>query len=283
MTSYRSAHLYVLFFSLLNGACEWKPPRRPVHNQQELHTKKAVLNTEVDKERIKVKLPTIPTKISEESNTLSQKVKADRSSDFLQASTNRPDVQDKNHSVTAQVKAKIAPPIDPSLPTSATETPSLISSINKNDSKAKSSKLTPQQSLEERLQSLHYLLTIDPDGPPLIHIKELTIAKSVYRREPKEASLIYDVKTKQVTTFLRVRNFEKTQKIQLRWMYKNEIIQLDRLHIGISPRWRTWSSLRFNIQEKRYGEWRVEVTTGKGKLLGVTHFVRQSKNNLSKD
>ena len=92
---------------------------------------------------------------------------------------------------------------------------------------------------------------------------------------PKDAQRLINQRQKQVISYLRVRNFEKPQKIQIKWIHNEEIVQLDRLQVGISPRWRTWSSLRFNKTKKRLGEWRVEVSTGAGKLIGLTHFVRK--------
>jgi hypothetical protein len=129
-------------------------------------------------------------------------------------------------------------------------------------------------SLKELLHERDYLLTIDPDGPPLIHLKELTIALDVVNREPKNEQNVISSKQKQVFAYLRVRNFEKPQKIQIKWIHQDEIVQVDRLQIGISPRWRTWSSLRFNKTKKHLGEWRIEVSTGAGKLIGLTHFMR---------
>ena len=130
-------------------------------------------------------------------------------------------------------------------------------------------------SQEDQLLQRDYLLTIDPDGPPLIHLKEFTIALNVVNRMPKDAQRLINQRQKQVISYLRVRNFEKPQKIQIKWIHNEEIVQLDRLQVGISPRWRTWSSLRFNKTKKRLGEWRVEVSTGAGKLIGLTHFVRK--------
>ena len=130
-------------------------------------------------------------------------------------------------------------------------------------------------SQEDQLLQRDYLLTIDPDGPPLLHLKEFTIAVNVVNRMPKDAQRLINRKQKQVISYLRVRNFEKPQKIQIKWIHNEEIVQLDRLQVGISPRWRTWSSLRFNKTKKRLGEWRVEVSTGTGKLIGLTHFVRK--------
>ena len=120
-----------------------------------------------------------------------------------------------------------------------------------------------------------FLLTIDPDGPPLIHIKELIMATKVKKREPKGIKRSFLKKDREVLAFLRVRNFEKEQKIKLKWIYQEEVVQQDRLKIGISPRWRTWSSLKFNKKRKRFGDWRIEVSTNKGKLLGVAHFTRE--------
>ncbi|MAD61272.1 MAG: hypothetical protein CMH49_07165 [Myxococcales bacterium] len=154
-----------------------------------------------------------------------------------------------------------------------------MSDSKSNQTESVSTRPNPQESevisQEDQLLQRDYLLTIDPDGPPLIHLKEFTIALSVVNRMPKDAQRLINRSQKQVISYLRVRNFEKLQKIQIKWIHNKEIIQLDRLQVGISPRWRTWSSLRFNKTKKRLGEWRVEVSTSAGKLIGLTHFVRQ--------
>jgi hypothetical protein len=256
--------LMILAFS----ACEWKPPRRPIQVSQNsdqlnlIHDAQLAGHNHLDQQVNQqvfdlgsVKNLTQPTPKNDPSVTKT-------SANLRQRS---------NLNETAEIHAEQT---KDSLPTTKrSEVPSAVpASINEN---ALNQDIA--LSLEERIKQRDYLLTIDPDGPPLIHLKELTVAKSVQRREPKDVSKVYDVDTKQVITFLRVRNFEKTQKIQLKWMYEGEVIQLDRLQVGISPRWRTWSSIRFNREEKRYGEWRIEVTTSQGQLLGLTHFVRETK------
>jgi hypothetical protein len=136
----------------------------------------------------------------------------------------------------------------------------------------------------EEIKSRDYRLTIDPNGPPLIHLKRLVIAKSVKRRRPRGVSRFFKDTTKQVVLFLKVRNFEAPQKIQLKWIYQGQVIQRDRLKIGISPRWRTWSLLQLRALDQKLGEWRVEVETVKDqKLLGATHFkVEASTSNSPK-
>ena len=131
--------------------------------------------------------------------------------------------------------------------------------------------------LSEKLKRKDSLLTIDPEGPALIHIKELIMAESVSRRRPVGASNIFKSDMKQVLAFLRVRNFERPQKIQLKWIYDDQVIQRDRLSVGISPRWRTWSTMLLRKVRRKYGEWRLEVETVRGeKKLGVIHFVIQN-------
>jgi hypothetical protein len=258
--------LMILAFS----ACEWKPPRRPIQVSQTsdqlnlIHDATLVGHNHPDQQVDQqvfdlgsVKKITQPTPKNDPSLT---KISANlRQRSNLNETAEINAEQTKNQR-TEQDSLSTAKQSEVPIP------------VEKNDLNQNTA-----LSLEERIKQRDYLLTIDPDGPPLIHLKELTVAKSVQRREPEGVSKVYDVDTKQVITFLRVRNFENTQKIQLKWMYEGEVIQLDRLQVGISPRWRTWSSIRFNQQEKRYGEWRIEVTTGQGQLLGLTHFVRKTK------
>ena len=163
------------------------------------------------------------------------------------------------------------PSLEVKAETTAKTTAETTISLSENGQEA----LQKEVGLEEQLAMKDELLTIDPDGPPLIHLKELTIAKGVASREPRGARRVFRDKEREVLAFLRVRNFERVQKIQLAWTFQGEVIQRDRLKVGISPRWRTWSTLRFDRQAKRYGEWRLEVSTGDGKLIGVTHFMRR--------
>lgn len=272
-SSFTASHrlfLIILAFS----ACEWKPPRRPIQVSQTsdqlnlIHDAQLVghndpsqqVDQQVDQQVLdlgSVKKITHPTpkndpSFTEISANLRQRSNSNKTAEIHSEQTKNQRTEQGSLSTAKQSEVPI--------------------SVEKNDLNQNTA-----LSLEKRIKQRDYLLTIDPDGPPLIHLKELTVAKSIQRREPEGVSKVYDVNIKQVITFLRVRNFENTQKIQLKWMYKGEVIQLDRLQVGISPRWRTWSSIRFNQQEKRYGEWRIEVTTAQGQLLGLTHFVRETK------
>ena len=111
-------------------------------------------------------------------------------------------------------------------------------------------------SLAESLYARDRLLVIDPNGPPLIHLKEVSVAEDVRRRKPIRADRVFTSNLKQILLYLKVRNFEAPQKIELKWMYQDQVVQRDRLNIGISPRWRTWSTLSLATQNKKIGEWR---------------------------
>lgn len=129
-------------------------------------------------------------------------------------------------------------------------------------------------SLAESLYARDRLLVIDPNGPPLIHLKEVSVAEDVRRRKPIRADRVFTSNLKQILLYLKVRNFEAPQKIELKWMYQDQVVQRDRLNIGISPRWRTWSTLSLATQKKKIGEWRVEIEKASDHTsLGVVHFV----------
>lgn len=238
-------HLFIVFISLMGLACEWKPPRRPIKKTSE----KLALST-------------------------GSKQQESKQQDLIQENDEKP--QSKN------VPAKYVNPSKPVTqsvrPTQDSKPLKLAEKANAKQAEQIAEKQAESQteilSLEEQLRERDYLLTIDPDGPPLIHLKEFTIALDVVNREPKNEQNVISSKQKQVFAYLRVRNFEKPQKIQIKWIHQDEIVQVDRLQIGISPRWRTWSSLRFNKTKKHLGEWRIEVSTGSGKLIGLTHFMR---------
>ena len=237
-------HLFIVFISLMGIACEWKPPRRPIKKISEklalsTESKQQDLSQETDQ---KPQSKNVPDKYVNPSEPVTQSVQPTQDSKSLK-------LAEKNTEKNTEKQAE----------------------------QIAESQAEPQTeilSLEQQLRERDYLLTIDPDGPPLIHLKEFTIALDVVNREPKNEQNVISSRQKQVFAYLRVRNFEKPQKIQIKWIHQDEIVQVDRLQIGISPRWRTWSSLRFNKTKKHLGEWRIEVSTGSGKLIGLTHFVR---------
>ena len=245
-------HLYVLLvlFMFSQTACEWKPPRRP-HKKVAInepstsnHSSKVTPNK---RELTRPKKTTLKTTTKEKTTG---KVTADKTSS---KQTPSPTTNDPK---SVKVVQK--------------EVPKEILIENTQEP------IPPKEKTElEKLEEQDYLMTIDPDGPPLIHIKELVVATKVRKRQPRGIKRIFQKQDKEVLAFLRVRNFEKEQKIKLKWIYQNEVVQQDRLKIGISPRWRTWSSLKFNKKRKRFGLWRIEVSAGNGKLLGSKQFLHK--------
>ena len=225
-------------------ACEWKPPRRPKIDKQK---------TSADQLKGVGVVLTDDFIFDEDDLLVTPKLKT-------------------SQSTTDQTERALESPDESKQPSQTERQPERQASAE--------TSLSPVEAIKSR----DYRLTIDPNGPPLIHLKRLVIAKSVRRRRPRGVSRIFKDTTKQVVLFLKVRNFEAPQKIQLKWIYQGQVIQRDRLKIGISPRWRTWSLLQLGALDQKLGEWRVEVETVKGqKLLGATHFkVETSTSNSTK-
>ena len=230
-----SVSLGLMLFLLCS--CEWKPPRRPV--------KIDMGQEEVDD---KLRVTAEDAKRDSVHEAMDQGVSHAISGETMETPSDRE---------TALVRdRKLENAKDT---THDAESKTVLNSLN----------------LEDRLKAKDRLLTIDPEGPPLIHLKELTVAQGVISREPRGARRIFKDNEREVLAFLRVRNFERIQKVELSWIFQGEVIQRDRLKVGISPRWRTWSIFRFDRTLKRFGEWTLRVSTGEGKLLGEIHFIRR--------
>ena len=87
--------------------------------------------------------------------------------------------------------------------------------------------------------------------------------------------------SKELIGFVRVRNFDRKQKITMRWSYlggaQPEERHVTRHTVGISPRWRTWSRLNVRRIKEDFGAWRLDVYRRKrglkrGELIGRRHF-----------
>ena len=71
--------------------------------------------------------------------------------------------------------------------------------------------------------------------------------------------------------YTKIRNSGEKQEIRHVWFYKNEIQSQIKYNIKTSNEYRSWTKKRINPNQK--GNWRVEIQTSSGSLLGSIKFI----------
>ena len=118
-----------------------------------------------------------------------------------------------------------------------------------------------------------YMYVLPPKSDPQIYLKKMVIAKRVFKRRPRDVSKRFLAASKSpILGFISARNFDRPQRITLKWIHGKKVRQTDRLKIGISPRWRTWTKLHRKNRRRHAGAWKLEVYSSQKRLLGRTSF-----------
>jgi hypothetical protein len=114
----------------------------------------------------------------------------------------------------------------------------------------------------------------DADAPTLI-LTRAAVAPSVDResREPSEPGTIFDASVGKLYAFMVFKNLiEEEQQVTVIWKRNGiEFSRLPDLSVGpMASRWRTWAYVTVN--ERRRGDWTVEILGTSEALLGTLRF-----------
>lgn len=100
-----------------------------------------------------------------------------------------------------------------------------------------------------------------------LYVIEFVMARDVVEREPVEIVTSYDLSNARAWCFARIHNSQELQDVFFKWYYEGELYFEMNSKIGISPNWRTYSSV--GLQP---GSWNVELLDSDGNILGKIHF-----------
>lgn len=255
----RRVHHWILWVCVLSGSfgCEWKPPRRPVSTLSDhpISTEKIAQSSADDQLESpeSSKRPSLNQEIAKKVPRVEETVDEATVNSKAESQTLKPENQAPSEK-TVEISDRLT--VSSDHPVAHTSQGDFEEAIDVQD-------LVSQDEIAE----------IDPDGPPLIHLKELVIAEAVRNRQPHKPKRLFSTQDQKVTLFIRVRNFERPQKIRIHWIYGDQIVQSDRVKVGISPRWRTWTTLNLQRQAPKTGLWKIEVySASERRLLGRALF-----------
>lgn len=107
------------------------------------------------------------------------------------------------------------------------------------------------------------------DGYAKTGVEMITVSKGVKNLEPVGVGTTFDSDVNRLYCFTRIQTDEYPTEIVHIWLYNENIIAEVPLEIN-SNTWRTYSSKQ--ILPKWAGNWKVEVYSADGKLIGETEF-----------
>lgn len=104
------------------------------------------------------------------------------------------------------------------------------------------------------------------DGDTL-YVKEFVLAQDVVEREPVGIVQSYSMSDTRAWCFARLHNSEEMQDVYFKWFYEDQLYFEMNSKIGVSPDWRTYSSV--GLQP---GSWRVLLENKEGVELDEIRF-----------
>lgn len=100
-----------------------------------------------------------------------------------------------------------------------------------------------------------------------LDLHDLVVAREVVDREPVDVTTRFSPEDGRAFVHASIRNSGPPTQVSFLWLRGNALYTAVEMNVGTSMRWRTWSSA-----EVWLGEWRVQVVTADGKLLGEQAF-----------
>ncbi len=104
---------------------------------------------------------------------------------------------------------------------------------------------------------------------PAFSISRMVIAGSIEDREPVGVVSAYSASTEKVYCFLEASEIKAATSVSFVWYHRDTKKASVELPLGVSPRWRTYSSKKLGGLT---GEWKVELHDSGGNVLKTVPF-----------
>ena len=101
-------------------------------------------------------------------------------------------------------------------------------------------------------------------------VLQVEICKSIINRNPVESGKSFTSRVDSLFCYTKIRNSGEKQEIRHVWYYKNEIQTQIKYNIKTSSEYRSWTKKRISSNQK--GNWRVDIQTSSGYILGSINF-----------
>ena len=113
----------------------------------------------------------------------------------------------------------------------------------------------------------------------ILKIKDIKICKSIYKRTPVGADVIFTNNVDSLYCYTRIQNTGAKKEVKHVWYYEDQIMTQVRYNVKKSNIYRSWT--KKTILSTQIGRWRVDVQDPDGTIIGSKKFEIKNISNLN--
>ena len=113
----------------------------------------------------------------------------------------------------------------------------------------------------------------------ILMIKDIKICKSIYKRTPVGADVIFTNNVDSLYCYTRIQNTGAKKEVKHVWYYEDQIMTQVRYNVKKTNIYRSWT--KKTILSTQVGRWRVDVQDPDGTIIGSKKFEIKNISNLN--
>ena len=113
----------------------------------------------------------------------------------------------------------------------------------------------------------------------ILKIKDIKICKSIYKRTPVGADVVFTNNVDSLYCYTRIQNTGQKKEVKHVWYYEDQIMTQVRYNVKKSNIYRSWT--KKTILSHQVGRWRVDVQDPDGTIIGSKKFEIKKISNLN--
>ena len=113
----------------------------------------------------------------------------------------------------------------------------------------------------------------------ILKIKDIKICKSIYKRTPVGADVIFTNNVDSLYCYTRIQNTGSKKEVKHVWYYEDQIMTQVRYNVKKTNIYRSWT--KKTILSTQVGQWRVYVQDPNGTIIGSKKFEIKNISNLN--
>ena len=113
----------------------------------------------------------------------------------------------------------------------------------------------------------------------ILKIKDIKICKSIYKRTPVGADVVFTNNVDSLYCYTRIQNTGEKKEVKHVWYYEDQIMTQVRYNVKKSNIYRSWT--KKTILSHQVGRWRVDVQDPDGTIIGSKKFEIKNISNFN--
>ena len=113
----------------------------------------------------------------------------------------------------------------------------------------------------------------------ILKIKDIKICKSIYKRRPVGADVIFTNNVDSLYCYTRIQNTGSKKEVKHVWYYEDQIMTQVRYNVKKTNIYRSWT--KKTILSNQVGHWRGDVQDPDGTIIGSKKFEIKNISNLN--